>query len=97
MSLSTPFIHRPVATTLLTIALRWPVRWRTGCCRSRRCRRWTFRTHLGQRQPAGGEPGDHGVGGGDAARAAVRPHRRRHRDDLVQLPGLDVRSRCSST
>ena len=27
---------------------------------------------------------------------AVRPHRRRHRDDVDQLPRLDARSRCSS-
>ena len=39
------------------------------------------------RQPAGREPGDHGVGGGDAARAAVRPDRRRQRDDLVEPLG----------
>ena len=35
--------------------------------------------------------------GGDAARAPVRPHRRRHRDDVVEQPRLDRRSRCSST
>ena len=30
------------------------------------------------------QPGDHGVVRGDAARAAIRPHRRRDRDDLVE-------------
>ena len=40
---------------------------------------------LGLGEPARREPGDDGVVGGDAARAPVRTHRRRHRDDLVQL------------
>ena len=48
-------------------------------------------------EPAGRQPGDDGLVGGHAARAPVRPHRRRHRDDLDQLPRLDAASRCSST
>jgi hypothetical protein len=40
---------------------------------------------------------DDGDVGRGAARAAVRPHRRRHRDDLDELPRLDRRSSCSST
>ena len=43
------------------------------------------------------EPRDDGVGGGHAARAAVRPHRRHHRDDVDQLRSARRRSRCSST
>ena len=43
MNISAPFIHRPVATTLLTVAIaiagRNCVSW---CCRFRLCRRWTF-------------------------------------------------------
>ena len=35
----------------------------------------------------GASPGHHGVFRRHAARAAVRPHRRRHRDDLVQYLG----------
>ena len=44
----------------------------------------------------GAQPADDGVRGGDAARAPLRPHRRRHRDDLDQRARLDERSRCSS-
>ena len=43
------------------------------------------------------QPGDDGLVGGDAARAPVRPHRRRHRDDVDELARLDLRSCCSST
>jgi len=56
MSISEPFIRRPIATTLLTIAialagavafrllpvspLRWRERWRFGFCRYRLCPKW---------------------------------------------------------
>ena len=44
MNISAPFITRPVATTLLTIGLAaGRHRSASGCCRSRRCRRWTSR------------------------------------------------------
>ena len=44
MSLSAPFIHRPVATTLLTVGARAGRRHRLSrCCRSRRCRRSSSR------------------------------------------------------
>ena len=44
MNISAPFIHRPVATTLLHGGHRPGRRaWRSGCCRSRRCRRWISR------------------------------------------------------
>ena len=40
MNLSTPFIRRPVATTLLTLGrARWRAPSPSSCCRSRRCRR----------------------------------------------------------
>ena len=45
----------------------------------------------------GAESGDHGDLGGRAAGAPVRAHRRRHRDDLDQLPRVDEHRRCSST
>ena len=81
---------RPIATTLLTVARRAGRRHRLfRCCRSRRCRRSSSRPSQCQREPAGRQPGDDGVVGGDAARAAVRAHRRRHRDDLDQLARLD--------
>ena len=44
MSISTPFIHRPVGTTLLVVAWRLPERWRTGSCRSRRSPQVEFPT-----------------------------------------------------
>ena len=69
----------------------------SGCCRSRRCRRSISRPSRSSAGLPGREPGDHGLRGGDAARAPVRPHRRRHRDDLDELPRLDQRSCCSST
>ena len=44
MNISAPFIHRPVATTLLTVAVAHRRRASpSACCRCRRCRRWTFR------------------------------------------------------
>ena len=46
---------------------------------------------LGVGAAAGREPGDDGDGRRDAARARARPHRRRHRDDLVELARLDAR------
>ena len=91
MNLSGPFIRRPVGTTLLTIALVARRRDRaSGCCRWRRCRRSISPPSTVSAGAAGREPGDDGLGGGHAARAAVRPHRRRHRDDLDQLPRLDA-------
>src|SRR5438132_290982 len=47
--------------------------------------------HPGVRGPARREPRDDGLGGGDAARAPVRPHRRRHGHDVDELSGLDDR------
>ena len=47
-----------------------------------------FPDHSRDRRAARREPGNHGVVRGDAARAAVRPHRRGHRDDVVEHPGL---------
>ena len=52
--------------------------------------------HLGLRQSARGGARDHGDLGGRAPGASVRAHRRGHRDDLGQLPGLDRASSCSS-
>ncbi len=98
MNISAPFIRGPVATTLLTVG--------AGARRARSAYRLLpvsplpqveFPTIQVSARAARREPGDDGLGGGDAARAAVRPHRRRHRDDLDQLPRLDDASRCSST
>jgi len=40
MSPSRPFILRPIATSLLMVAILWWGSWRTGSCRCRRCRSW---------------------------------------------------------
>ena len=56
-----------------------------------------FPTISGAGRAARREPGDDGLRGRHAARAPVRPHRRRHRDDLDELARVDARSRCSST
>ena len=45
-------------------------------------------------QPARREPRDDGVERGDAARARARDHRRRQRDHLEQLAGLDAHLRA---
>ncbi|VFT05944.1 Uncharacterised protein [Pseudomonas aeruginosa] len=47
--------------------------------------------HRGQRQPAGRQPGNHGLVGGHAAGALAGTDRRDQRDDLQQLAGLDHR------
>ena len=49
-----------------------------------------------QRSLPGASPETMASVGGDAARAPVRPHRRRDGNDLDQLARLDQRSRCSS-
>jgi multidrug efflux pump len=49
------FIHRPVATTLLTLAIALAGRMVSGCCRWRRCRR-SIPHHLGQASLPGASP-----------------------------------------
>ena len=43
MNISAPFIHRPVATTLLTVAVAIAGGLRSWCSRYLHCHRWTFR------------------------------------------------------
>ena len=85
VNISAPFIHRPVATTLLTVAIAM-----AGAIAFQRAAGVAaaaggFSDHLRGRQPAGRQRRDHGLLGGHAAGAAVRPYRRRHGDDLVEL------------
>ena len=77
MNISEPFIQRPVATTLLTLAMALAGAVAFRYFPSRRCRRWIFPTISVNATLAGRESGDDGVLGRDAARTAVRPHRRR--------------------
>jgi multidrug efflux pump len=80
MSLSSPFIKRPIATTLLTAAVAL-----AGIAPSRSAglaaAAGRLSDDLGLGLAAGREPGDHGLVGRDAARARVRADRRGHRDD----------------
>ncbi len=97
MNISAPFVRRPIATSLLAAAvllagmaayLQLPVA---------PLPRVDFPTIQVQASAAGRQPRDDGLGGGDAARAALRPHRRPHRDDLGAARSATRRSRCSST
>ena len=77
MNISEPFIRKPVATTLLVVAITlaglaaYPVAAGLAAAAGR------VPDHLRQRRPARRQPGDHGLVGRHAARAAVRAHRRR--------------------
>ena len=96
MNISEPFIQRPVMTTLVMagILVFGVVAYRSLPVSDLPAGRLPH--HLGQRDPAGREPRDDGVVGGDAAGEAVLDHRRPRGDDLHQLPGQHLRSRCSS-
>ena len=89
MNISAPAIQRPVATTLLTIALLMAgalayMQLTGGAASADR-----FPGNFRRRVVARRQSGDDGFGGGDAAGAAVRAHRRRQPDDVVQPAGLD--------
>ena len=97
MNLSALFIHRPVATTLLTIAIAL-----AGAIAFHRAAGFSaaaggLSDHLGGRGFAGGERPDHGIFGGHPAGAAVWPHCGSHGDDFRKWAWHDRRSRCSST
>ena len=81
MNLSSPFIERPVATTLLNISvvLAGAVALHR-CCRSRRCRRSTSRRSSVSASLPGASPETMASTRGDAARTRARHHRRRQRD-----------------
>ena len=96
MSLSTPFIHRPVATTLLTAAITLAGALGYLFLPVSPLPQVDFPTIQVSAGLPGRQPRDHGLRGRHAAGTAVRAHRRHHGNDLDQLPGLDVRSPCSS-
>ena len=64
----------------------------TGSCRSRRCRRWSSRRSRCSAGLPGASPETMASVRRDAARAPVRTHRRRDRDDLDELPRARRRS-----
>ena len=96
MSLSTPFIHRPVGTTLLTVAITLAGALGYLLLPVSPLPQVDFPTIQVSAIAARRQSRDDGLGRGHAAGAAVRADRRRHRDDVDQLSGLDDRSRCSS-
>ena len=82
MNISATFIHRPVATTLLTlgVALAGAVAFLLlagGAAAAGR-----FPDHLRAGLPARRQPGNHGLHGGHAAGTLAGAHRRHHRDHL---------------
>ena len=89
VNISAPFIHRPVATTLLTVAIAIAGAIAFQVLPVSPLPQVDFPTISVRREPAGRQRGDHGVVGGDAAGAAVRAHRRRDGDDVVERPGHD--------
>ena len=88
MNISAPFIHRPVATTLLTVAIALAGAIAFTVLPVSPLPQVDFPTISVQCRPAGSQRGDHGLVGRHSAGAAVRPHRRRHGDDLVEQPRL---------
>ena len=95
MNISEPFIHRPVATTLLTVAIAMAGGVAYSLLPVSPLPQVDFPTINVQASTARRKSRDHGVLGGDAARAPVRPHRGSHRDDLHQLAGRHAASRCN--
>ena len=88
MNICEPFIRRPIATTLLTVAIALAGAVAFTCFPFRRCRKSISRRSRSTPACRARVRGDHGVVGGDAARAPVRAHRLGYRDDLVERPGI---------
>ena len=89
MNISAPFIRRPVGTTLLTAAIALAGIGRLSAIAGGAAAAGGFPDHQRVGGAAGRQPRDHGVVGRRAAGTAIRPHRRRHRNDLRQLSRLD--------
>ena len=87
MNISEPFIHRPVATTLLTVAIALAGAVAYHLLPVSPLPQVDFPTISVSARAAWRESGNHGVLGGHAARAAVRPYRGGHRNDLLQHAG----------
>ena len=87
MNISSPFIKRPVATTLLTVAIAIAGAIAFMVLPGLAAAAGRLPDHLGRREPARRQRGDHGVVDRDAAGAAVRPHRGRDGDDVVEFAG----------
>ena len=88
MSLSSPFISRPVATTLLSISVVLVGALGYMLLPVSPLPQVDFPAISVGGVAARREPGDDGLDRGDAARACPRDHRRRQRDQLAELAGL---------
>ena len=97
MNISAPFIHRPVATTLLTVAIALAGAIAFKVLPVSPLPQVDFPTISVSARPAGSQRRDHGLVRRHSAGAAVRPHRRRHGDDFVEQLWAARRSRFSST
>ena len=84
MNPSAPFIYRPVATILLTVAIAIAGGIAFNLLPVSPLPQVDFPTISVAAQFAGRQRGDHGVVRRNAAGAAVRPHRRCDGDDFVQ-------------
>ncbi len=97
MSLSSPFISRPVATTLLSISVVLVGRARLHAAARLAAAAGGLPGHLGIGVAAGGEPGDDGLDGRHAARAGARDHRGCQRDHARRARRAPPASTSSST
>src|SRR5215831_6711786 len=86
MSFSSPFIRRPVATTLLTIGLFLAGALAYPLLPVSPLPQVDFPTISVQANLPGASPETMATLGRHAARATVRPHRGRDRDDIDELP-----------
>ena len=84
MNISAPFIHRPVATTLLTVAIALAGAIGFKVLPVSPLPEVDFPDHFGQLRPAGSQRRDHGVIRRYSAGAAIRPYRRCYGNDFLQ-------------
>ena len=84
MNISEPFIRKPVATTLLLVAITLAGAAAYRLAPGVAAARSGVSDHLRERRFARGESGDDGLLRGDAAGAAIRTDCVSHRDDLVE-------------
>ena len=96
MNPSATFIARPVATTLLTVAVALAGAIAFTVLPVSPLPQVDFPTITVGGVAAGCERGYHGVLHRDAVRTGIRAHRRRDGDDLHQQSGHDGELRCSS-
>ena len=96
MSISAPFIRRPIGTSLLAAALLLSGILAFNFLPVASLPKSGFSRDQRGSGLAGSGSADHGVGGGNAAGAAVRTHLGREPDDFVEPAGQRPASRCNS-